>query len=123
MEYFKNDLSLSYSGLKVKIKLKTKFCLGRFVNPILSKHKFCLNFMTKFLTFKTFILDLRQILDLRPFVNPTPYGHKKYDVLHWTRSSLYTVKGLILPVLLDALCIFIKNYTLKCLFIMHILLK
>ena len=41
------------------------------MNPILSKHKFCLKFMTKFLTFKTFILDLRQILDLRPFVNPS----------------------------------------------------
>ena len=37
---------------------------------ILSRHKFCLNFITKFLTFKTFILDLRQILDLRPFVKP-----------------------------------------------------
>ena len=27
---------------------------------------------SKFLTFKTSILDLRQILDLRPFVNPAP---------------------------------------------------
>ena len=36
------------------------------MNPIF------LNFMTKFLTCKTFILDLRQILDLRSFVNPTP---------------------------------------------------
>ena len=69
MEYFKNDLSLPCSGLKVKTKLKTKFCLRPFMNPIVSKHKFCLNFMTKFLTFKSFILDLRQILDLRPFVN------------------------------------------------------
>ena len=42
------------------------------MNLILSKHKFCLKFMTKFLTFKTFILDLRQILDLTPFVNPVP---------------------------------------------------
>ena len=72
MEYFKNDLRLPCSGLKVKTKLKTKFYLRYFMNPILSKHKFCLNFMTKFLTFKTFILDLRQILDLRPFVNPAP---------------------------------------------------
>ena len=72
MEYSKNDLNLPCSGLKVKTKLKTKLCLRSFVNPILSKHKFCLKFMTKFLTFKTFILDLRQILDLRPFVNPTP---------------------------------------------------
>ena len=66
MEYSKNDLSLPCSGLKVKTKLMTKFCLRPFVNPILSKHKFCLNFMTKLLTFKTFILDLR------PFVNPAP---------------------------------------------------
>ena len=72
MEYFKNDLSLPYSGLKFKTKLKTKFCFRPFMNPILSKHIFCLNFMTKFLTFKTFVLDFRQILDLRPFVNPTP---------------------------------------------------
>ena len=72
MEYFKNDLSLPCSGLKVKRKLKTKFFLRPFVNPILSKHKFCLNFMTKFLTFKTYILDLRQLLDLRPFMNPAP---------------------------------------------------
>ena len=68
MEYIKNYLSLTCSGLKVKTKLKTKFCLRPFMNPIFSKHIFCLNFMTKFLTFKTFILDLRQILDLRPFV-------------------------------------------------------
>ena len=75
MEYLKNNLSLPISGLKVKIKFKTKFCLRPFVNAILSKHKCCLNFMTKILTFKTFILDLRQILDLRPFVNLSP-GHK-----------------------------------------------
>ena len=72
MEYFKNDLNLPCSDLKVKTKLKTKFCLRPFMNPILSKHKFCLNFMTKFLTFKTLNLDLRQILDLRPYVNPAP---------------------------------------------------
>ena len=42
------------------------------MNPIMSKHKFCLNFMTKALTFKTFILDLRQILELRPFVSSAP---------------------------------------------------
>ena len=72
MEYFKNDLSLPCSCLQVKTKLKTKFCLRPFINPILSKHKFCLNFMNKILTFKTFILDLRQILDLRPFVHPAP---------------------------------------------------
>ena len=47
MEYFKNDLSLPCSGLKVKTKLKTKFCLRPFVNSILSKQKFCLNYMTK----------------------------------------------------------------------------
>ena len=72
MEYFKNDLSLPCSGLNDKTKLKTKFCLRPFVNLILSKHKFCLNFMTKFLLFKTFFLDLRQILEFRPFVNPAP---------------------------------------------------
>ena len=72
MEYFKNDLSLPCSGFKVKTKLQTKFGLRPFMNPILSKQKFCLNFMKKFLTFKTFILDFRQILDLKPFVNPTP---------------------------------------------------
>ena len=42
------------------------------MNPILSKYKFGLNFITKCLAFKTFILDLRQILDVSPFVNPTP---------------------------------------------------
>ena len=57
----KNDLSLSGSGLKVKTKLKVKFCFRPFINPILAKHKFCLNFMTNVLTFKTFILDLRQL--------------------------------------------------------------
>ena len=72
MEYFKNDLSLPCSGLKVKTKLKTKFCLRPFMNLILSEHKFCLNFMTKFLTIKNFILDLRQILDLRAVENPAP---------------------------------------------------
>ena len=70
MAYFKNDLSLPCRCLKVKTKLKTKFCLRPFMNLILAKHKFCLNFVTKFLTFKTFILDLRQVLDLRPFVDP-----------------------------------------------------
>ena len=58
MEYSKNDLSLPCSGLKVKTKLKTKFGLRPFVNPILCKRKF--------LTFNTVILDLRQILDLDP---------------------------------------------------------
>ena len=66
MEYFTNDLSLPCSGLKVKTKLKTKFCLRPFMNPSLYKNKFCFNFMTKVLTFKTFILDFR------PFVNPIP---------------------------------------------------
>ena len=61
MEYFKNDLCLPCSDLKLKTKLKTNFCLGPFMNPILPKHEFCLNFMTKLLTFKTFILDIRQI--------------------------------------------------------------
>ena len=42
------------------------------MNPILSKYKFDLNFITKCLTFKTFILDLKQILDVRLFVNPSP---------------------------------------------------
>ena len=70
MKYFKNDLSLPCSGLKVE----TKFCLRPFMNPILSKHKFCLNFMAKFLIFRTFIL--RQILDLKPFVNPAPDIHQ-----------------------------------------------
>ena len=59
MEYFENDLSLPCSGLKVETKLKTKFCLRLFMNLILSKYKFCPNFMTNFLTFKTFILDLK----------------------------------------------------------------
>ena len=49
MEYFKNDLSLPCSGLKVMIKTKTNFCLRPFVNPILSKQKKSLNFVTKFL--------------------------------------------------------------------------
>ena len=48
MEYFKNDLSLPRSGLKVVTKSKTDFCLRPFVNPILPKQK-SLNFMTKFL--------------------------------------------------------------------------
>ena len=39
MEYFKNDLSLPCSGLKVMTKSKTNFCLRPFVNPILSKQK------------------------------------------------------------------------------------
>ena len=39
MEYFKNDLSLPCSCLKVKTKLKTKFCLRHFMNPILYKHQ------------------------------------------------------------------------------------
>ena len=45
MEYFKNDLSLPCSGLKVMIKSK----LRPFVNPILSTQKKSLNFMTNFL--------------------------------------------------------------------------
>ena len=40
MEYIKNDLSLPCSGLKVKTKLNTIFCLRPFMNPILSKHIF-----------------------------------------------------------------------------------
>ena len=39
MEYFKNDLSLPRSGLKVMTKSKTKFCQRPFGNPILSKQK------------------------------------------------------------------------------------
>ena len=39
MEYFKYDLSLPCSGLKVMTKSKTNFCLRPFVNPILSKQK------------------------------------------------------------------------------------
>ena len=39
MEYFKNDLRLLCSGLKVMTKSKTHFCLRPFVNPILSKQK------------------------------------------------------------------------------------
>ena len=68
----KNGLSMPCCGLKVKTKLMTKFCLRPFMNPILSEHKCCLNCMTNFLTFKSFFLNLRQILELRPFVNPTP---------------------------------------------------
>ena len=37
MEYFKNDLSLPFIGLKDMTKSKTNFCLRPFVNPILSK--------------------------------------------------------------------------------------
>ena len=59
MEYFKNDLSLPCSGLKVMTKSKTNFCLRPFVNPILSKQKKSLNFMTKSsCTVKTFLLKL-----------------------------------------------------------------
>ena len=39
MDYFKNDLSLPCSGLKVMTKSKTKFCLRPFVNTILSEQK------------------------------------------------------------------------------------
>ena len=39
MEYFKNDLSLPCSGLKVMTKSKTTFCLRPFGNLILSKQK------------------------------------------------------------------------------------
>ena len=49
------------------------------MNSILSNHTFCFNFVTKFLTFKAFVLDLRQILDLRTFVNPTP-GNQFYTL-------------------------------------------
>ena len=49
MEYFKIVLSLPCSGLKVMTKSKTNFRLRPFVNPILSKQKKSLNFMTKFL--------------------------------------------------------------------------
>ena len=87
MEYFKNDC-LSCSGLKVKTKHKTKFCLRPFMNPILSKHKFCLNFLTKFLTFKTLILDLRHMFDLRTFVNPAPEFHKIAFMLHECVATL-----------------------------------
>ena len=73
---FSITLRLLCSSLKVMTKSKKKFCLRPFVNPILSKHKICLNFMTKISTFKIFILDLRQNLDLRPFMNPAP-GMKK----------------------------------------------
>ena len=65
-------LRLLHSSLKVMTKSKTKFYLRPFVNPILSKHKIYLNFMTKNSTFKIFILDLRQNLDLRPFMNLGP---------------------------------------------------
>ena len=68
------------------------------MNPILSKHKFCINFMTKFLTFKTFILDLRQILDLRPFVNPAPVvlittisTHRLWSVKKYNQKLLTTM--------------------------------
>ena len=95
MESFKNDLSLPCSGLKVKTKLKTKFCLRPFVNPILSEHKFYLNFMTKFLTFKTFILDLRQTLDLRPFVNPTLSNSTKIQVCDCENGYQSQTGGLV----------------------------
>ena len=39
MEYLKNYISMPGSGLKVKTKLKTKFCLRPFMNPNLSKHQ------------------------------------------------------------------------------------
>ena len=66
---FSITLRLLCSSLKVMTKSKTKFCLRPFVNPIF-KHKICLTFMTKISTFKIFILELIQNLDLRPFVNP-----------------------------------------------------
>ena len=46
------------------------FCFRRFVYPILSKHKICLNFMIKIC--KTSILYLRNNVDLKPFLNPSP---------------------------------------------------
>ena len=39
IEYFKNDLRLPCSGLKVMTKSKKNFYLRPFVNPILSKQK------------------------------------------------------------------------------------
>ena len=71
MEYFKNDLSLPCSGLKVMTKSRTNFWLRPFVNPILSKPK-SLNFMTKLLHSFDFSLKVKTIFCPRPFVNPDP---------------------------------------------------
>ena len=72
MEYFKIVLSLPCSGLKVMTNSKTNFCLRPFVNPILSKQKKSLNFVTKFLHSYDFSPKVMTIFCLRPFVNPDP---------------------------------------------------
>ena len=73
MEYFKNDLSLPCSGLKVTTKSKTNFCLKPFVNPILSKQKKGLNFMTKFLHSYDFSLKVMTIFLSKTFCESRPW--------------------------------------------------
>ena len=66
--------------LKLRQNLTQNFVLDLSMNPSLSQHKFYLNFMTKFLTFKTFMLDLRQFnLRLKTFCESLPCINK-YDI-------------------------------------------